>query len=63
MSGLLARYAPRLPAIGFGGEAPLSLGEGDTPLVPLRRLPAHLGLPDGVSLSVKVEGEQSDRVV
>ena len=56
MSGLLARYARRLPTIGFGGGAPLSLGEGDTPLVPLRRLPAHLGLPDGVSLSVKVEG-------
>lgn len=54
---LLARYAAFLPAaalgLGPGREAPLTLGEGNTPLLPLARLGERVGL---LSLFAKVEG-------
>ena len=55
MSGILQRYADRLPAIGAGKAAPLSLGEGATPLLPLLHLPVAAGI-GGVEVWVKYEG-------
>lgn len=59
--GILRRFSGRLPAIGgeeAGRWAGLSLGEGGTPLVKLRRLPAEKGgaAAEEVEIWVKVEG-------
>lgn len=45
------RYRPFLPLVS--GESPITLGEGDTPLLPCPRIGTRLGLPD---LWVKDEG-------
>ena len=51
-TGILARYAKRLPA----GLPSLTLGEGGTPLLALENLPKALGLPLDLRIWVKVEG-------
>ena len=56
-NGIFSKYAARLPQIGNGNSAaPLTLGEGDTPLLPLLNLPRALALPPHLRIFVKVEG-------
>lgn len=53
MRGLFQRYAERLPPVG--GADPLSLGEGSTPLLPLRHLTQAADI-SGIEIWVKYEG-------
>lgn len=56
MNGIFHHYASRLPAIKHGGSPPLSLGEGQTPLLPLRNFVRAEQLPDHLEIWVKFEG-------
>ena len=50
--GIIANYRERLPLAPEDCKTPLTLGEGNTPLVKLQNIP----LPKGVELYVKTEG-------
>jgi threonine synthase len=56
MSGLIATYRNRLPLAA--DAPPLSLGEGNTPLVEL----VNILLPESVRLWVKIEGANPTRI-
>ena len=51
-TGLIAKYGDRLPLTD--DARPVSLGEGNTPLIKLNHIPADLGRD--VDLYVKYEG-------
>lgn len=56
LNGLFHHYAQCLPPIEHGEHAPLSLGEGNTPLLSLRNFSAAYELPPHLQLFVKFEG-------